>query len=95
VIVYDPLQAFTQCLTTKVDEQTKRKMHQPQITQHLLSMGGSQPLDRLNLYQQRAVDEKIGAERALKPHAIEVDIDRALPLDPIARRSSAPASTTS
>lgn len=39
--------------------------------------------DRLDLYNQPLIDEQINSESTSKMHAVKVDVDRPLPVDPI------------
>src|SRR5436190_1274162 len=74
----DPL-AESRC--PEVHQQAQRQVHQSQIGQHLLGMHRGRALDRLELDQQRPLDQKVGTKSFVENDAVQPDRNRLLALD--------------
>lgn len=58
------------------------QVHQSKIGEDLLAVDRRRPLDRLELDQQRALDQKVGSKALVKADALQPDPNRRLPLNP-------------
>lgn len=76
-----PTNALFYCFAGKVEKQAKRRSGEPEIGQQLLCMEIREALHRFYLKYEAVFHAQIDAKRVRKPHVVEYDIDRRLPVD--------------
>ena len=80
IVVRDALDAFAKSGCAEIHQETERKPCEAQIGKQLLAMHGRQALDRFELDDKAAFDEKISPEPFVRVEAFKTDRDRLLPL---------------
>jgi len=80
-IVEDPLDTIDHPFVAKVEEEADAKIHQAEVGEDLLGMNRRETIERFDLDDDTALDEKIDTKPVLEGNAVVDKVDRALPID--------------
>ena len=81
MLINDALDAFFESGRTKIDQESQRQPHQPEVCQQLLGMNGREMLDGFQFYYQASLNDQVGSKSLVEPNSLELDWDWDLPRD--------------
>ena len=79
MVVCDALDTLFEDASAEVDQQAKRKAHEPEIGEQLLGMDGGEVLDRFEFNHQAPFDHKVGTKTFVQPESRKFNRHRHLP----------------